>query len=533
MKRKALTKLLTAALTAGLVLSACGKAPEGQTNAPSESTDSAKAETEAEEPVELTVFIDHDWFWMDSFGGRPVDDEITRLTGVKLNVIKAADAQQLPIMIAGGELPDIVYTSNFSDLNNADQCYEMGELLATYTPNFKPPMEQIGSAMDEEGNYYYLINFWQREKDWEDPHFLPGVGNSGFIYRQDILEELENPPFETMEDLMNVLEMVKEKYPDMVPIALGPEGRKYNIFINQSVVQPDVTDVVQQNDGSFKYVASTEAYKEGMQLLFDMAQKGYLNPNMFTLKYDQYIAEAQQGNVFMWMDDAANAALYNSALEASGVEGASTLMKKGSFFAEPEPAVDTAAGWCGTFVTKNCKNPEAAAKFLEWAGTEEAGKLVGWGMEGVHYTEDENGYPVLTPEIAESWNKDYDATVRETGIGAWFFGTGAWYESVRTYDPDSNKELTEWLLAFKDTMVIRPECAALKPEPGTDTAATFVKLQELVIGYYPRIIFAKDQTEFEKLYEELQSQIELQGGKEYDGWANQKWESIKEKYDLQ
>lgn len=521
MRKKRIAMLSAILMSTSLLFTGCtGKAPEG---APPEGSTAAAG---TEDVVELSVFVDYDWFWMDSFGGRPVDDEITKQSGVKLNITKAADAQQLPIMIASGELPDIIYTSNFGELNNETQCYEMGELLSRYTPAFKPPMEQISSAMDENGKYYYLINFWQGPEDWKDPHFLPGVGNSGFIYRQDIVEALGNPPMDTMEDLMKVLEMVKEKYPDMVPIAVGPEGRKYETFVNQSVVQPGVTDMVQQQDGSWKYFATTDAYRDGLQMMNEMAQKGFLDPNMFTLKYDQYIAEAQQGNIFMWMDDASNAALYKSALEAAGVEGAATVMKKGSFFEKPEPAVDTAAGWTGVFVSKNCKNPESAAKFLEWASTDEAGKLVGWGVEGVHYTEDADGYPVLTPEIAEAWNKDYDATVRETGIGAWFFGTRAWYESVRTYDPESNKELTEWLTAFKDTMIIRPECAALKPEPGTDTASTQVKLRELVLGYYPQIIFAKNQDEFNKLYEELQSQIDLQGGGDYDTWAGQKWEQI-------
>lgn len=521
MKSRMMKKLLAAVMATSLLLTGCGG--NGGTN---ENASQSTAENNGEETAELTVFVDFDWFWMDSFGGRPVDDEMMKQSGVKLNVIKATDPQQLPIMIASGELPDIVYTDNFGDLNNGDVCWEMGELLATYAPDFKPPVEQTASAMGADGKYYYLVNFWQGADDWADPHFLPGVGNSGFIYRQDILEELGNPAFETMDDLMNVLSMVKENYPDMVPIALGAEGSKYNTIINQSVIQPGATDVVQQADGSMEFMASTEAYREGLALLYEMAQKEYLDPNMFTLKYDQYIAEAQQGNVFMWLDDAANAALYNSALEAAGVEGASTVMKKGSFYENPEPGIDTASGWAGTFVTKNCKNPEAAAKFLEWAASDEAGKLVGWGVEGIHYTEDENGYPVLTPEIAEAWNKDYDATVKETGIGAWFFGTRAWYESVRTYDPDSNPELTEWLSAFKDTVEIHPEFANLRPEAGTDTAATFVKLQELVSSYYPQIIFAKDQAEFDKLYDELQSQIALQGGEEYVKWANDKWASI-------
>ncbi len=529
MKGKRIKRLFAMALAAGMLLTGCGNSGvEGPESSVEEGADGTVTENGEQELKELTVFIDFDWFWMDDFGGRPVDDAMMEQSGVKLNIIKATDSQQLPIMIASGDLPDIIYTSNFADLNNGDVCWEMGELLSTYTPDFNPPAEQIASAMNDEGKYYYLVNFWQNEDDWEDPHYLPGVGNSGFIYRQDILEELGNPSFETMDDLMNVLEMVKENYPDMVPIALGPEGSKYNIMINQSVVQSGVTDVVQQDDGSWKFMANTKEYQEGMQMLFEMAQKGYLDPNMFTLKYDQYIAEAQQGNIFMWLDDASNAALYNSALEASGVENASTLMKKGSFFENPAPSIDTASGWAGTFVTKNCKDPETAAKFLQWASTDEAGKLVGWGVEGLHYTEDENGYPVLTPEIAESWNKDYDATVKETGIGAWFFGTRGWYESVRTYDPDSNPELTEWLLAFKDTVKIRPECANLRPEAGTDIEATYVKLQELVSSYYPQLIFANDQDEFDKLYNELMSQIELQGGNEYEAWANEKWASIQE-----
>lgn len=525
MKRKQwVAASLSAAMISSLLLSGC-------TSSASEASSVGSGETAAE-PTELTVFIDYDWFWMDDFGGRPVDDEITRLSGVKLNIIKATDAQQLPVMIASGSLPDIVYSQNFSELSSDNVCYEMGELLATYTPDFKPPTEQIASAMNEDGKYYYLVNFWQNETDWEDPHFLPGVGNKGFIYRQDIYEAIGSPKMETLEDLENVLRLVHEKYPDMVPLALYSEGNKYDMFVNQSVLQPGTTDIVQQEDGSWKYFATTDAYHQGMQTLFNFAQEGLLQANMFTLKYDQYIAEAQQGNVFMWVDDASNAALYNSAFAAAGLEGASTQMLDGSFFDDPEPVIDTAAGWCGTFVTKNCKDPEAAAKFLQWCSTDEASKLVGWGIEGVHYNEDENGYPVLTPEIAESWNKDYDATVRETGIGCWFFGTRSWYESVRTYDPESNPELTEWLVAFKENMDVRPELATLRPESGSDAATAQVQLQTLVTSYYPQIIFAKDQSEFDSLYSELQSQIAAQGGVEYEEWANSKWASIQQQLGL-
>jgi len=482
--------------------------------------------------VELTVFIDFDWFWMDDFGGRPVDDEITRLTGVKLNIIKATDPQQLPIMIASNSLPDIVYTDNFGALNNENQCWEMGELLSTYTPDFKPPVEQTASATNADGKYYYLVNFWQNADDWDDPHFLPGVGNKGFIYRKDILDELGLPVPATLADLEKVLAAVQKNYPDMAPLAVGPEGTVFDMFVNQSVLQPGTTDLVEQSDGSWQYYASTDAFYEGIRKVYSYAQSGYLRANMFTLKYDQYIAEAQQGFVFMWADDAANAALYNTALADSGIEGAYTEMLPRTFYDNPEPVIETASGWCGTFVTKNCSNPEAAAKFLEWCATDEAGRLVGWGLENEHYTVDSSGYPVLSKEIAESWNRDYDATVRETGIGCWFFGTRGWYESVRTYDPVSNPELTEWLLEFKETVVVRPELAGLRPESGTDAAAWQAQLHALVDTYYAQIIFAKNDAEFESLYQEFQSMIAAQGGREYEAWGDARWEEIRQSLGL-
>ena len=53
-------------------------------------------------------------------------------------------------------------------------------------------------------------------------------------------------------------------------------------------------------------------------------------------------------------------------------------------------------GWIKTFVSKNCKNPEALAKALSFATSAEGLWLNYYGVEGVDYTKQEDGTMVRT-----------------------------------------------------------------------------------------------------------------------------------------
>ncbi|WP_027091674.1 hypothetical protein [Cohnella thermotolerans] len=102
------TALLTsaAALAFG-ALTACGSNDEA--SAPSGSA-SASASGGSAQPVELNLFVDQPWWPLKDWSGS-VPEEITKKTGVKLNITVATDEKQLPLMIASGDLPDLVVTS--------------------------------------------------------------------------------------------------------------------------------------------------------------------------------------------------------------------------------------------------------------------------------------------------------------------------------------------------------------------------------------------------------------------------------------
>ena len=109
------------------------------------------ASTTAAAPITFTMFVNHTWFWVDSFGERPIDDEITKRTGVSLKITKASDDSQLGILVASGSLPDLIYTYKKANLlTTPELCYTWPELISKYDPGFTlTPYElAVNSAAD-------------------------------------------------------------------------------------------------------------------------------------------------------------------------------------------------------------------------------------------------------------------------------------------------------------------------------------------------------------------------------------------------
>ena len=74
-----------------------------------------------------------------------------------------------------------------------------------------------------------------------------------------------------------------------------------------------------------------------------------------------------------------------------------------------------AVGW-GIGITKSCKDPVRAVRFLDWLCSDEAQILLNWGIEGVDYYYDENGKRCITEEDLEASRKDTNYSER-TGVG--------------------------------------------------------------------------------------------------------------------
>lgn len=52
---------------------------------------------------------------------------------------------------------------------------------------------------------------------------------------------------------------------------------------------------------------------------------------------------------------------------------------------EARTIVRANAGWSGMFISKKCKDPEAAIRMIAYMNSEEGQHLALWGREGIEY----------------------------------------------------------------------------------------------------------------------------------------------------
>lgn len=188
------------ALSLVMLLTACSGGNKGNqvNNAAStgnnngvQATNGGSSEGEEQEIVELNLFVNMSWWPLKNWSGK-IPEEITKKTGVKLNIQVAADDKQLPLLIASGDLPDLVYTAtDLTRMANSDVSYPLGDLITKYAPDFQISQERIGVNTMPDGNYYTIKNGYSTEQEWKDnPKALPG--GSGLAIRQDILDPSSN-----------------------------------------------------------------------------------------------------------------------------------------------------------------------------------------------------------------------------------------------------------------------------------------------------------------------------------------------------
>ncbi len=181
--------------------------------------------------ITLTIYVELDEYaanFMQSYDEHPVVKKVEELTGLNLEFIHPPagdDGTFFNMTIASGEYPDIFITSDFSTsypggIEGAIQDGVLADnnaLIRQYAKNFLYSLAQADentyrNTADDEGNLTLGTCFLC--------DYLLGNSNMGFIARKDILDKygLEVP--KTIDELTNVMRVLKENGIE-VPMALG------------------------------------------------------------------------------------------------------------------------------------------------------------------------------------------------------------------------------------------------------------------------------------------------------------------------
>ena len=135
-------------------------------------------------------------------------------------------------------------------------------------------------------------------------------------------------------------------------------------------------------------------------------QKGFVDPESFTQTYDEYIAKLSTGRVLgmvdQWWDFAytVNDVFKQQGLDEKGCNyvplGLTTEEGMENRWHTYDDTVNQASG---VAITKDCKDPDKAFKFIvDCAMDQELHDLRFWGVKDVDYTVDENGLYARTEE---------------------------------------------------------------------------------------------------------------------------------------
>ncbi|MGY5238210.1 ABC transporter substrate-binding protein [Clostridium tertium] len=457
MKRKKVLSLLLAGLMTTSIFVGCGKKEKGSTSAGGD-----------KEPITFTIFsadLTEDMVFDDD-----VAKKITELTGVTLKFEHpvAGDTQAVPLMIAGGEYPDLIYAKgDTSKLIDAGAILKLDDYIEESGDNIKAlygdQLNRLRNSNEDPSIYtvgtYGVVN----------KVFAP----SGTMQIQhQALKDLGYPEIKNLKDYEKALKDYLAKSPTTesgearIGLSLMASDWRWLITVgNKATLTAGIPDdgqfVVNDETGEATYKFLIDESREYFRWLNHMNAEGLLDPESFTQKEDTYKAKIAAGRVVGLSDADWDYQASVTSLIAEGKDEATyaklpVVMDETKHIDQSLKDYGFTGGW-GVAITSSCENPDRAFQFLDWLASDEAQILLNWGIEGTHYKINEDGKREFLPEIQEQRNTDADFG-KKTGVGKYVYpfpqrGIGALDANGDSYTPDTlENKVSNYTEAEKETL---------------------------------------------------------------------------------
>lgn len=464
MKRKVVSLMLVSAMVAGM-LAGCGSdsgsskgGSSTETGSAAEASSSGETADDADDKSPITF----EYFNADGKNGNwdnPVAKAITEATGVTLDVsypvASQGDAKEdIALMIANDEYPDMIYAKgSATDLYQAGALIDMTDLIEKYGPNIKKmygaEMEKLKWSQDDPG-IYQLSYAGVNQKTLT-------TGGSCQIQWAALKENDYKYP-KTLDEYEKMIKSYLAAHPktedglDMIGITMSASDWHWMITLGNPAgliadASPDNGQWIIDDEYNVHYKHVTDEEKEYFKWLCRMYNEGILDPNFATQTDDDYIAKVASGRVVAITDAEWHYSQCEATLVADGkvdqtYVGLPVTLRED----QVEKALlyqGTTVGW-GIGITKSCKDPVRAIKFLDYLCSDEGQILYHWGIEGENYFLDDDGQPYRTDEEVAKAQSDPDYA-KNTGIdnytGFPIYGTGSYSEDGFPYTPTTKESV--------------------------------------------------------------------------------------------
>lgn len=507
-----------------LILSACGtgNTPQAQSTA-----------TEDQKPITLTFFDKN----TGAAFSDPVAQEIMKRTGVKIEVQQPTGnpEEKLTLMLAGGDLPDIILMDRRSDIVGkyiaAKALIPLDDLIDKYGPNVK---KMYGDVLAEsrylDGKNYYLNNWYGIDPD----------PDRGINMRMDILKELgfgekaEKGDYFTLDEFEQILTQFKEKYPTVdgqasIPFTLNGE---YMETVMSTFRGMYGMKNYYETDGKLLLPVRDPKYLEMVEFINRLYREGLLDREWAINKSDLLAQKLSSGAVF-----AVNGGLPSDINNLFQKDNGTDTDKQFYMFKVVAPGVDpnkttfsprSSLGWDAIGISATNKHPVETMKFIDFLASEEGQYLLMWGVEGKDWTL-ENGVHKPNPETIPGFRNDWGAYSEKTGIRKWtwfikngFGSDGTPYDLVTKYDLDPVSAHAR--ISMVNSVWDTAPYDNVGPEGGTPDALIEQKLRDIMDQGFSKMVYAGSSKEVEQEYNKMMTELEANGASSIEAIYTQNYQ---------
>ena len=321
---------------------------------------------------------------------------ITEKTGVTLDFIDTRMDQNssIELMIANNNYPDLIFAkSNLSKLIEADAIIPLDEYIEKYGNNIKKLYgnQIVKLRYTKEDPSIYSFGTYEIKDNKAE--------TSGTMQLQNaVLKEFGYPKIKTLSDYENILLAYIKKYPEInghktIGLSLLTDDWYWYVGLsnpgNYVLGLPDDGQwIVNPYNQTAVYKFLNPQMKSFYQWLNKIFHEGLLDPESFTQNIDVWKAKLSDGFVLgtaapLW----AFSDIQTNLVIKDMAERSFAYLPVTASIAYKDPSLKDygySGGW-GIAISKQCKDPLTAFKFIDWFCSEEAQILVNWGIEGIDY----------------------------------------------------------------------------------------------------------------------------------------------------
>lgn len=527
-------------------LAGCGGAAESD-------TDAASSESGYDETITIDVYnglanymgMQEGWF------AKIVRDKFN----MELNIIApnvAGNGDTLyQTRTAAGDLGDLIIVDNgqqYNELVEAGLLTDASEYYETMenVQRFDAAVQNLNKDADGLYGFPTSVSTLKATDPSEglDPTF-------GAYVRWDLYGEQGYPEIGTLEDLLPVIQKMQEANPTTDS---GKKVYGFSLFSDwdgnmmnagkQLVTYYGYDEsgfVLAKADGSdYQSILDSDSeYIRALKFYFQANQMGLVDPESTTQNYDTLFAKFQEGQVlFSWWPWLGQAAFNTTTNLTEGKGFMLAPIQDQKIFSY---GAEVYGGKQFIGIGSNAEDPERIAAFIDWLYSSE-GVLANSsqtsgssGPEGLTW-EMKDGEPVLT-EFGKQALLNGDGDVpEEYGGGSYKDGVSAlnvntvlpidinpdtgfpyaytMWESYQNETTDPVKE--DWsknmggaestigYLEENDQLLVAPGASYVAPEDSSEISTLRNQAKATIIEYAWRMVFAKDEAEFDQLLKEMQ-----------------------------